>query len=80
MRQVRSVQAQAANLLERIANIDLALAGLDVTCRFLFDNSLAYQASEQTTVESKRVENLLKLYQAGLIDEAVARDRAEHLI
>jgi len=80
MRQVRSVQAQAANLLERIANIDLALAGLNVKCRFLFDNSLAYQASEQTTVESKRVENLLKLYQAGLIDDAVAKERAEHLI
>ncbi len=80
MRQVRSVQAQAANLLERIANIDLALGGLDVKCRFLFDNSLAYQASEQTAVESRRVENLLKLHQAGLIDDAVAKERAEHLI
>lgn len=80
MRQVRSVQAQAANLLERIANIDLALAGIDAKCRFLFDNALAYQATEQTTVESKRVENLLKLYQAGLIDELTAKERAGHLI
>ena len=80
MRQVRSVQAQAANLLERIANIDLALAGLDVKCRFLFDNTMTYQASEQTAVESRRVENLLKLYQAGLIAEATAKERAESLI
>jgi hypothetical protein len=80
MRQVRSVQAQAANLLERIANIDLALAGLGVKCRFSFDNTMTYQASEQTAVESRRVENLLKLYQAGLIAEATAKERAESLI
>ena len=80
MRQVRSVQAQAANLLERIANIELALAGLDVKCRFQFDNTMTYQASEQTAVESRRVDNLLKLYQAGLITEAAAKERAKSLI
>jgi hypothetical protein len=80
MRQVRSVQAEVANFLEWIANIDLALAGIDASCRFVFDNSFAYQATDQVAVESKRVENLLKLYQAGLIDEKSAREKVGSLI
>jgi hypothetical protein len=80
MRQVRSVQAEVANFLEWIANIDLALAGIDASCRFVFDNSFAYQAADQVSVESRRVENLLKLYQAGLIDEKTAREKVGSLI
>ncbi len=80
MRQVRSVQAEVANFLEWIANIDLALAGIDASCRFVFDNSFAYQATDLVAVESRRVENLLKLYQAGLIDEKTARERVGSLI
>lgn len=76
MRQVRSVQAQVADFLEWIGNIELALGGFDVRCRFEFDNTFAYQAADSIGIESKRVDNLLKLFQAGLIDEAVARERA----
>ncbi|MCM2272229.1 MAG: hypothetical protein NDJ18_06730 [candidate division Zixibacteria bacterium] len=76
MRQVRSVQAQMASLLEWIGNIELALAGSDSRCRFQFDNTFAYQAADSIGIESKRIDNLLRLYQAGLIDESAARERA----
>lgn len=80
MRQVRSVQAEVANFLEWIANIDLALAGIEASCRYVFDNTFAYQATDRVAVESKRVENLLKLYQAGLIDEKTAREKVGSLV
>ncbi|MEW5994231.1 MAG: hypothetical protein AB1744_07535, partial [Candidatus Zixiibacteriota bacterium] len=80
MRQVRSVQAEVAHFLEWIGNIDLALAGIDARCRFEFDNTFAYQAAEKTSVDSTRIENILKLLNAGLIDKEVARSKAGELI
>lgn len=80
MRQVRSVQAEAAELLEWIGNIDLALSGLDAKCRFVFDNSFAYQASDQASVRATEIDSLLKAYEAGLIDEASARARVGDLL
>lgn len=80
MRQVHSIQAEVAYFLEWIARVDLALAGLDVRTRFEFDNSMAHQATDLAVVDSKRVENLTKLYQSGLIDKETASRRAEELI
>ncbi|UCE23433.1 MAG: hypothetical protein JSU74_09000 [Candidatus Zixiibacteriota bacterium] len=80
MRQVKSVQSQVAAFLEWIGNIELALAGFDRRCRFKFDNNFAYQADERARVESTRVDSLLKLYQAGLIDRSSAREVARKLI
>ncbi|MEW5795781.1 MAG: hypothetical protein AB1772_05420 [Candidatus Zixiibacteriota bacterium] len=80
MRQVRSVQAEVAHFLEWIAAVDLALAGLDARCRFEFDNSFAYQAKENLEVESGRVENIIKLYQAGLLDQEKAREKVWNLL
>ena len=80
MRQVRSVQAEAAQFLEWIGNIDLALAGLDLKCRFVFDNTFAYQATDKAAIESRQVESILKLYEAGLLDEETARKKAGELV
>ena len=80
MRQVRSVQAEAAQLLEWIGNVDLALSGLDMRCRFVFDNSFAYQATDESNVRAREVDSVLKLYQAGLLDEETARDKAGRLV
>ncbi len=80
MRQVRSVQAEVAHFLEWIGNVDLALAGLDVRCHFEFDNSFAYQAKDDLQLETGRVDNLLKLYDAGLIDKAQAREKIWNLL
>ncbi len=80
MRQVRSVQSEVAHFMEWIGNIDLALAGIDARCRFVFDNNFAYQAVDQIEIETKRVENILKAFQAGLLDEAAARDKLGHIL
>ncbi len=80
MRQVKSVQSQVATFLEWIGNIELALAGFNRRCRFKFDNNFAYQAGERAQVESTRVDSLLKLYQAGLIDRSSAREVARELM
>ena len=76
MRQVQSVQHQVGRFLEWLGNIDLALGGYDVRCRFEFDNSLAYQAREKADIEAGQIDSLIKLYQAGLIDRQDARERA----
>jgi len=75
MRQVHSVQRQAARFLEWMGNIELALKGFDCRCRYVFENSLSYLASEQAQIRSGEVDNLIKLYTQGLIakDEAVRR-------
>lgn len=80
MRQVRSVQTEVARFLEWIAGVDLALAGIEARCRFEFDNSFAYQAKENLEVETGRVDNIIKLYQAGLIDQDKAREKVWNLL
>jgi hypothetical protein len=80
MRQVTTVQAEAAGFLEWLGDIQLALGGVAARCRFRFDNSLAYQASDISTLRQQRVDSLLKLYQAGLVDESTARAKAGELL
>jgi hypothetical protein len=80
MRQVRSIQTEIANFLEWIGNIDLALAGIDAKCRYEFDNTFAFSAEEKSRVQMTQVDSLLKLFQAGLVDEATARAKAEGLV
>ncbi len=80
MRQVRSVQAEVSRFLEWIGDIELALAGIDARCRFVFDNSFAYQARENLDVETGRVDNVIRLYQAGLIDQDKAREQIWNLL
>ena len=80
MRQVRSVQAEVARFMEWMGNIELALANLDVSCRFVFDNTFAYQAMDNIKVTSDRVTNILKLYEAGLLDKNTAEDKVRELI
>jgi len=80
MRQVQSVQAEIADFLSWIGNIELALAGYNHTCRYRFDNHMSYQADGEAEIESRQVDSLLKLHQSGLVDEETARSRAEELI
>ena len=80
MRQVRSVQTEVAGFLEWLGNIDLALAGIEARCRFVFDNTFAYQARDNQVVETGRVDNVLKLYQAGLLDKKTAQEKVWNLL
>lgn len=80
MRQVRSVQGQVSRFLEWLGNLDLALAGIDARCQFAFDNSFAYQVKDDIAVQTSRIDNLLKLYQAGLIDETTAKQQTWRIL
>ncbi|HEX2897651.1 MAG TPA: hypothetical protein VHP63_06345, partial [candidate division Zixibacteria bacterium] len=80
MRQVRSIQSEVAQFLEWMGNIELALAGLDSRCRFEFDNNFSYQASDEAAIKSGQIDNILKMFQAGLIDEKTARTKAGELL
>ena len=54
---------------------------LPPTCRFVPSCSeYAYQAVDRLAVASGRIDNILKLYKAGLIDEAAAREKAWDLL
>ncbi|RLF29211.1 MAG: hypothetical protein DRN14_02705 [Thermoplasmata archaeon] len=76
MRQVRSVQAQVVRFLEWIARVDLALAGIDSKVRYEFDNTFPYQATDKAAIMTSRVDNIIKLYEAGLIDKETATTQA----
>ncbi len=80
MRQVRTIQAEVSHFLSWLGNIHLALNGLNETCEYEFDNSFAYQATEKAEVESRQADNILRLYEAGLIDEEAARRKAGELL
>ncbi len=80
MRQVRAVQAEMRQLLEWIGDVELALAGIDARCRYRFDNSMSYRATDQATVSASRADTILKLYNAGLIDQETARSKVACLI
>ncbi len=80
MRQVRSVQAEVSSFLEWIGNIELALAGIPAVCRFVFDNTYTYQAGDASGIKTREVDNLLRMFEAGLIDESTAREKARQLI
>jgi hypothetical protein len=80
MRQVQSVQRQVARFLEWMGNIELALNGFNGRCRFLFENSLSYLASEQAQIRQSHVDNLIKLFSQGLISKDDAVRRAGELI
>jgi len=79
MRQVRSVQTEVTNFLEWIAGIDLALGGYDIKCHYQFDNSFTYQASEKASIESSRIDNIIKLYNAGLIEKVTAMNHVSEV-
>jgi hypothetical protein len=80
MRQITSSQRQKARFLEWLGNIELGLKGLNCTCRYIFDNSLTYLASERAEIEKGKMDSLIKLYSAGLIPRETAAQKAGDLI
>ncbi|HOP06034.1 MAG TPA: hypothetical protein PLF13_01950 [candidate division Zixibacteria bacterium] len=80
MRQVTTVQAQAAAFLSWLGDIHLALNGSSYRCRYRFDNGMAWQAADSARVATERIDGLLRLYEAGLIDRSEAQRKATGLI
>lgn len=61
MRQFRSVQEQVGRLLAWLGDLELALQGESVRCRWEFDNNLQYDAQERSNVQAQEAETLIKL-------------------
>lgn len=80
MRQVGAVQREAARFLAWLGNIELALSGSREKCRLVFDNNLSHQLVDTAKSQSTQVDLLVRLFQAGLLDESEARQRARDLI
>jgi hypothetical protein len=80
MRQVISVQRQTARFLEWLGNMELALRNIDARCRFSFDNTFTYLESDRAEIGKTRVDNVIKLYTAGLISKDTAVGAAGDLI
>lgn len=80
MRQVHSVQRQAARFLEWLGNIELGLRGFNCRCRFIFDNSFTFLSAEKQEINKSRAENLIRFYQAGLISKERAEKEMEGLL
>ena len=79
MRQVATVQQEAARFMEWLGNIELALAGFDLTCKFEFDNRVNHQLSQTTQAQSCQVESIVRLFEAGLLDKESASAEARKL-
>ncbi len=68
-RQVESIQCEAARLMEWLGNLELALAGFNISCEFAFDNRISHQALERSRIQTGEVDSIVKLFEAGLIDK-----------
>lgn len=80
MRQVRSVQQAARQFLNQLANIELALRGMNLTAEWQFDNKFSALAQEQTQIRKEETSRIINLYTAGLIDRKTASEMARELL
>lgn len=80
MRQALTVQREAAQFMQWLGEIELALAGISVPFRFVFDNATTYQADKMASKRSTEAETLLKLFNSGLIDPEAARRKAGEIL
>ena len=80
MRQVKSVQAEVSHFMEWIGNIELALNGFSGKCKFIFDNKFTHKASEDSSVKSAQVDNIIKSLNAGLINKENASRKIRDLL
>jgi len=74
-RQIFSLQKVVSHFLEWIANIELVLQGVEITCRHLFDNRLDFGLVDKLQAEKLRTEILVTQMEKGLIslEDAQAR-------
>ncbi len=80
MRQVKSIQAEVAHFMEWIGNIELALNGFSGKCKFIHDNKFTHKASEDSSIKSAQVDNIIKSLDAGLIDKENAGKKIRDLL
>jgi hypothetical protein len=74
-RQIFSLQKAASHFLEWIANIELALHGVEITCRHIFDNRLNFGLVDKLQAEKLRTELLVLQMDKGLITPQEAKEK-----
>jgi len=72
-RQVLSLQKIASHFLEWIANIELALHGMNIACRHVFDNRMDFGMTDKLQAEKLRTEILIMRMEKGLLSLEEAR-------
>ncbi len=72
-RQVLTVQNAAASLLNWIANIELALQGINAEVRFSFENRAHVGLTDRAAAQKTQIENIIKL----LDNELITREQAQ---
>jgi hypothetical protein len=77
-REIRSVQQAAIGFLEWLANLELALKGLEVSCRIHFKNEVVYGLNDKMAAEETRIKTIIMKKEAGLIDTEEARRELEY--
>lgn len=78
-RQVLTVQNAAASLLNWIANVELALQGVDAEVRFTFENRAHVGLSDRAAAQKTQIENIIKLMDNDLITREQAKRELERV-
>jgi hypothetical protein len=76
-RQISTLQRAASRFCEWIAGIELALAGIDVTVRHVFDNRLDFDRRERFEADRIQTDVVLRQLEAGLLTVEQARRQLE---
>jgi hypothetical protein len=76
-RQISTLQRAASRFCEWIAGIELALAGVDVTVRHVFDNRLEFDRRERFEADRIQTDVVLRQLEAGLLTAEQARQQLE---
>jgi hypothetical protein len=74
-RQIATLQRAASRFCEWIAGIELALAGVTVSVRHVFDNRLEFDRRERFETDRAEAEVVLRLLDAKLLTADQARER-----
>ncbi|HOK09979.1 MAG TPA: hypothetical protein PLT82_11225 [Candidatus Hydrogenedens sp.] len=78
-RQVETINRSIARILERIYRLELALAGVQVELTVQPRSNCTSDAQKQSLVETRRVNELLQLLQAGIISIEEVRNQLRHM-
>jgi hypothetical protein len=74
-RQINTLQRAASRFCEWIASIELALAGVDVRVRHVFDNRLEFDRRERFEADRTQTDLVLRQLESGLITVDQARQQ-----
>lgn len=76
-RQISTLQRAASRFCEWIAGIELALVGVNVNIRHVFDNRLEFDRRERFEADRAQTEVVLRQLEAGLLTPDQARERLQ---